>query len=78
MMETMEFEALALVRIVLVCCPFLLGLFGGIKASDRWNAWVGWMAGLAICIALGAFLFPVIELLEARMCQIEPLMEDCY
>ena len=53
------------------------GLAAGIKAGKRWNKWIGWIAGVALTVMLYALFFPVIELLEGRMCQIEPLMEEC-
>ncbi len=77
-METLEFEALSVVRIVLVCLPLLVGLFAGMKAGEKWNKWIGWLVGLAVCFAVYAFFFPVIEPLEGKMCRIDPLMEDCY
>jgi hypothetical protein len=78
MTETLEFEAFSVVRIVLVCMPFLAGIFAGVKAADRWNNWAGWVVGILVCFAVYAFFFPVIELLQEKMCRIDPLMEDCY
>ncbi len=74
----MEFEALSLVRIILVNAAWIAGVFAGVKAGQRWNKWIGWLVGTGVAFALYAFFFPVLGLLEERMCQIDPQLEDCH
>ena len=77
-METLEFEALSIVRIVLTTGMFVGAIWLGIKAGERWNKWAGWAAFIATFVAFTAFFFPVVNLLQDRMCEMRPLMEDCY
>lgn len=77
MSDWFEFQGLDLAYTVLSVGSMVAALAAGVKSGERWGRVWGWLIGLGTFVLLFALLSPAMDLLQARQCQMDPLMEDC-